>query len=155
MIKAFLFLSALVAAPALAADSPAGWAVNAIPWSQEAPNGTKFALLEGDREVAGRPFSYAFLIPAGVWDSPHSHSATARVFVAKGALRIGYGATLKKDHAAIYPVGSYVVVPAGEIHFDGAEVETIIIGTATGPWSTSYADGSAPASAGTPIGKRP
>jgi len=43
-----------------------------------------------------------------------------------------------------------VIVPAGTVHFDGSDVDTVIIGTAVGPWSTTYFDGSLPASAGTP-----
>ena len=32
-------------------------------------------------------------------------------------------------------------------HFDGAVIDTIIIGTAVGPWSTNYADAAAKPSA--------
>lgn len=128
-----------------------GWAVDAIPWQTAAPNGTKYALLEGSRDVPGGAFTYAFFIPAGVWDSPHWHSTTARVFVAKGQLRIGYGDRADKSAAAAYGRGGYVVVPGGAHHFDGAETDTVIIGVASGPWSTVYLDDSKPASAGTPI----
>ena len=127
------------------------WNVEAIPWERTAQNGTKYALLEGSRDAKGASFTYAFFIPAGVWDSPHWHSTTARVFVAKGALSIGFGDNMDKAQAATYAAGSIVVVPAGAHHFDGSSVDTIIIGVATGPWSTTYLDGSLPASAGTPI----
>jgi hypothetical protein len=149
----------LTATPLAAADpapvgQPAlakGWTIGDIPWATSGPNGTRFALLEGVRDVPGTAFSYAFSIPAKVWDAPHAHSATARVFVAKGTLRIGYDPSADQTKAASYPAGSYVVVPAGAVHYDGADEDTVIIGTATGPWSTTYLDGSAPASAGTPI----
>lgn len=132
-------------------ERKAGWMIDSIPWQTSGANGTKYALLEGKRDEAGVPFSYAFFIPAGVWDRPHYHSATARVFVAKGTLRIGYGPTMDKGKATAYPAGSYVVVSAGAVHFDGSDEDTLIIGTAIGPWSTTYRDGSSPASAGTPI----
>ena len=74
-----------------------------------------------------------------------------RVFVAKGELRLGYGTAPDKARAGRYGEGSLVIVPGGADHFDGAEVDTIIIGVATGPWSTTYFDNSRPASAGTPI----
>jgi quercetin dioxygenase-like cupin family protein len=143
----------LVATPLVAETAPPrqGWSVDEIPWQTEGAHGTRFALLEGRRDQAGTPFTYAFSIPAGVWDAPHSHSATARVFVARGTLRIGYGASNAKGAARSYPAGSFVVVPAGTVHYDGADEDTVIIGTAVGPWSTTYLDGSAPASAGTPI----
>ena len=94
---------------------------------------------------------YAFGIPAGVWDGPHSQGATARVFVARGTLRIGYGASNDKVAAKPCPTDNVVVVPARAIHYDGTDEETMIIGTAVGPWPTCYLDGSAPASAGTPV----
>ena len=134
-----------------AASAQQGWNLDSIPWAAQAPNGTRFALLEGVRDTPGTQFSYAFYIPAKVWDAPHSHSATARVFVAKGILRIGYGSSADKTKAVSYPAGSYALVPAGAVHYDGADEETVIIGTAIGAWSTTYLDGSAPASAGTPI----
>ena len=71
--------------------------------------------------------------------------------MARGTLKIGYGPIADKRRASAYPAGSYVIVPAGAVHFDGSDEDTVIIGTAIGPWSTTYLDGSAPASAGTPI----
>lgn len=150
----FVVVPSLAAAGGSAPETgAAGWTVATIPWETQAANGTRFALLEGRRDQAGVAFSYAFFIPAGTWDAPHSHSATARVFVAKGALRIGYGAQPDRARATTYPAGSYVLVPAGAVHFDGADEDTVIIGTAVGAWSTHYLDGSAPASAGTPISR--
>ena len=152
MLKMIAFALAVVslAAPVLGEDAR-GWAPDDIPWQTAASNGTRYALLDGDRSKGGQPFSYAFSIPAGVWDSPHSHSATARVFVVRGMLRIGYGRVLRKEQTKAYPAGSYVIVPAGAVHFDGSDRDTIIIGVAIGPWSTTYLDGSQPASAGSPI----
>jgi len=107
-------------------------------------------LLEGVRDKTGVPFSYAFFIPAGVWDAAHSHVATARVFVARGRLKLGYGSKIDKAAATAFPAGSYLVVPANARHFDGADIDTIIIGTAIGPWSTEYVEEKATPSAGSP-----
>lgn len=152
-MRRFAPILLLAAAPLAAEHVPSGqgWRPAEIPWQTEGPHGTRFALLEGRRDQQGMAFTYAFAIPAGVWDAPHSHSATARVFVAKGTLRIGFGASNDKAAAQSYPAGSVIVVPAGAVHYDGADEDTVIIGTAVGPWSTRYLDGSAPASAGTPI----
>ena len=152
-MRRFALFLLLAAAPIAAEPGLAelGWSVADIPWQTEGAHGTRFALLEGQRDVPGKAFTYAFSIPAGVWDAPHRHSATARVFVARGTLRIGYGASNDKAAARSYPAGSVIVVPAGAIHYDGADEDTVIIGTAVGPWSTHYLDSSAPASAGTPI----
>jgi len=143
----------LAALPLAAEPAPAGrgWTLPDIAWQSEGAKGTRFALLEGRRDEPGTAFTYAFSIPAGVWDGPHSHSATARVFVARGTLRLGDGASFDKGATRAYPAGSVIVVPASAVHYDGADEDTVIIGTAVGPWSTRYLDGSAPASAGTPL----
>lgn len=111
----------------------------AIPWQSPETDGTQFAVLEGD-ERAGTAFSYAFSIPAGTWDPPHWHTADARVVVVAGELRIGYGDRLEQSRAAGCGVGSFLTVPAGAVHFDGADIDTIILGVATGPWSTTYVE---------------
>jgi quercetin dioxygenase-like cupin family protein len=152
--RVFCIVSAAIAtaAPTITgAEQQQGWSLKSIPWQRSAANGTKFALLEGTRETRGGVFTYAFFIPAGVWDSPHLHSATARVFVAQGTFKIGFGDKLDKSKVQIYRTGDYLIVPGGMRHFDGADRNTIIIGVATGPWSTTYIDQSAPTSAGTPI----
>ncbi len=126
---------------------PLAWQLDEIPWGEPAADGTRYRLLEGARESG--TFSYAFFIPAGTWDPAHWHSQDARVFVAQGELRIGYG--LDADHAEVevYPAGSFLLVPANAVHFDGAEVDTVILGVAKGPWSTTYADEAVMPSAGT------
>jgi quercetin dioxygenase-like cupin family protein len=134
-------------------DTPgdaSAWSLDSIPWGERAADGSRFALLEGERETAGQSFSYAFAIPAGLWDSPHSHSTTARIFVAKGTLHLGYGTQMDRTKARAYPAGSYLVVPAGAVHFDGSDEETVILGVASGAWSTRYINASAQGSAGTP-----
>lgn len=143
-----LVLAMSIALPA-AAD-PISWSPDTIPWQRTNPDGTRFALLEGVRDKEGVPFTYAFFIPAGVWDAPHRHAATARVVVAKGELHLGLGERMDKARATVFPTGSIVIVPANAAHFDGSDEDTIIIGTAVGPWSTDYVDAAATPSAGAP-----
>jgi uncharacterized RmlC-like cupin family protein len=112
--------------------------VNEISWHQVFADGTKAATLVGTRE-AGDQFTYAFFIPAGTWDAPHSHCADAHVYVMSGELRLSYGNNFDHSRATAFGPGSFLFVPAGETHFDGAEVDTIILGNAVGPWSTDYA----------------
>lgn len=111
--------------------------IETIVWDQTNPDGTRAATLVGTRQP-GVAFSYAFFIPAGVWDMPHSHVADAHLVVASGELRLGYGNQLDRDAAACYPAGSFLYVPGDAVHFDGAEEDTVLIGTAIGPWSTDY-----------------
>jgi hypothetical protein len=128
----------------------AAWTAASIPWQEIGADGTKYALLDGVRDQTGVPFSYAFFIPKGFWDPPHRHTADARVFVASGTLYLGYGETEDRSRLQAFPAGSYVIVPANAIHFDGSDEDTLIFGTAIGPWSTHYVDKSHAPSAGTP-----
>lgn len=125
------------------------WHPDQIEWQDVAPDGSRYALLEGVRDQVGEPFSYAFFIPAGFWDPAHWHTADARVFVVSGTLRLGYGDALDQPRAESFPAGSYVLVPAGARHFDGSDEDTLILGTAVGPWATYYVDPEHRPSAGT------
>jgi len=125
------------------------WHPDTIAWQEIAPDGTRYALLEGRRDVPRVAFTYAFFIPAGFWDPAHWHTADARVAVLRGTLFLGYSDVMERLHAHSYPAGSYVLVPAGARHFDGSDENTLIIGTAVGPWSTHYVDHAHQASAGT------
>jgi quercetin dioxygenase-like cupin family protein len=118
--------------------SPFNVHVDEITWDQVFDDGTKAATLAGTREV-GNQFTYAFFIPAGTWDAPHSHCADAHVYVMSGELRLAYGTDFDHSRATTYGQGSFLFVPAGDVHFDGAAVDTIILGNAIGPWSTDYA----------------
>jgi len=119
------------------ATKPYVWTPTNISWQERYPDGTRYSLLEGSRDVPGKPFTYAFFIPAGYYEH-HWHSADARVAIISGALRIGYGETLDKSKMETYAVGTFLLVPANVKHSMGAETDTIIIGTAVGPWSTHH-----------------
>jgi quercetin dioxygenase-like cupin family protein len=126
---------------AFAQSAPAvkTWDAKSIAWQQLDPDGTKWAVLEGDKDAIGKAFTYAFFVPAGYWEH-HSHNQDARVAVISGALRVAIGHKLDKEGARAYPAGSYLLVPAGVEHTMGADVDTIIIGTALGPWKTHHDD---------------
>lgn len=127
----------------------AAWTPAGIPWGETAPDGTKYALLEGRRDVDGALFTYAFFIPAGFWDAVHWHTQDARVVVLSGALYLGYGDLLEVAAAELFEAGSVLVVPAGERHFDGSLEDTVIVGVARGVWATHYVDVTVTPSAGT------
>lgn len=113
------------------------WDPTNIVWQNSYPDGTKWSVLEGDKDVPGKAFTYAFYIPAGYWEH-HSHNQDARVAIVSGALKVAIGPQLDKEGAKAYPVGSFLLVPANVEHTMGADVDTIIIGTAMGPWKTHH-----------------
>jgi uncharacterized protein YjlB len=112
--------------------------LNNIHWQEVAPDGTRYTLLEGNKQDARGGFSYLIQLPAGVWDKPHWHTGPARLVVLRGELRLGLGGIFAPDQARRYAAGSMLTVPAGEVHFDGCEVETLVFGVAQGPWATHY-----------------
>jgi uncharacterized RmlC-like cupin family protein len=130
-------------------QSSRAWTPDNIPWGAPAPDGTRYALLEGRRDVAGGLFTYAFFIPAGFWDAAHWHSQDARVFVLSGTLQLGYGDVLEPDRATRFAAGSVLLVPAEARHYDGSDADTVIVGVASGVWATHYVDENVTPSAGT------
>ena len=117
--------------------SPQGWTAKTIQWQSTSPDGTKWAVLEGKSDVPGQAFTYAAFVPAGYTDH-HAHSSDARGAVIQGALKVGFGPN--PSHLETYPVGSFLFVPADVEHTMAADEDTILIGTAVGPWATHHHD---------------
>jgi quercetin dioxygenase-like cupin family protein len=116
---------------------PKGWDAKTIQWQTTDSDGTKWAVLEGKDDVPGQAFTYAAFIPAG-YHSQHAHSSDARVAVVLGALKVGFGEKVDLNQLTSYPVGSFLFVPANVEHVMAADVDTILIGTAVGPWVTTH-----------------
>ena len=114
---------------------PATFSQDDIPWESANADGTRCATLAGTREP-GVTFTYAFFLPRGFWDGPHSHGADIHLVVAAGELRLTFETPWESKTARRYAAGSFLHVPAGAVHADGARTDTVIIGTTVGPWST-------------------
>jgi quercetin dioxygenase-like cupin family protein len=138
-LKIFIAPLLLVVSALAFGQSPAvqTWNPEKIVWQRTDSDGTKWAVLEGDKDALGKAFTYAFFLPAGHWEH-HFHNQDARVAVVSGALKVAVGPELDKTGAKTYPVGSFLYVPANVQHTMGADVDTICIGTAVGPWKTHY-----------------
>lgn len=119
---------------------PIALALEDIPWQTSNPDGSRSATLVGTR-APGELFTYAFYMPAGFYDAPHFHSPAIHLHVAQGVLQLG--PSLRSTELASYPAGSFLWLPPDFVHTDCADVDTIIFGTALGPWSTTYVDDAA------------
>jgi mannose-6-phosphate isomerase-like protein (cupin superfamily) len=113
------------------------WSPEQIQWQRLDADGTKYAVLRGDRDQPGKPFTYAFWMPGGVWVKAHTHTQDAHVAVVRGSIELGFGAKLDKSKAIPIAAGGFFVVPAGVPHFEGSQGECLIIGTALGGWKTA------------------
>lgn len=71
------------------------WNPENIVWQRTDSDGTKWAVLEGDKDAPGKAFTYAFFLPAGHWEH-HCHNQDARVAVVSGALKVAVGPVLNK-----------------------------------------------------------
>jgi quercetin dioxygenase-like cupin family protein len=130
-----LALILLGGSPAEQPRKPEAWDAKSIVWQKTDAIGTKWSVLEGRSDVPGEAFTYAAFVPAGFHDF-HSHATDARVAVVEGVLKVSFGETLDLEHPKSYPVGSFLFVPANTKHTMAADEDTVIIGTAVGPWHT-------------------
>ena len=115
--------------------SPQAWNAKSIILAKGRSRWNQVAVLEGRSDLPGEAFTYAAFIPAGFHDF-HSHGSDARVAVV--VLRVSFAATVDLEHLKSYPVGTFLYVPANAKHTMAAEEDTIIIGTAVGPWHTHH-----------------
>lgn len=130
---------ALVATFAMAQSTPTvkSWNASNITWQITDPDGAKHAILEGDKNAPGKAFTYAAFVAAGSWDHhTHSHNQDARVAVVAGALLPCRRAKPRQNGGTELPCGELCLCASQCGAHDGADVDTIIIGTAVGPWMT-------------------
>jgi quercetin dioxygenase-like cupin family protein len=120
--------------------TPQAWDAKSIAWQKIDPDGSKWAVLQGRSDVEGEAFTYAAFVPAGFHDF-HAHGADARVAVVQGVLKVSFGESLDLEHLKSYPIGTFLYVPANVKHTMAADEDTIIIGTAAGPWHTDHPGG--------------
>jgi|SRR5579859_3550168 quercetin dioxygenase-like cupin family protein len=134
VVLAIIFAGSCITSTGQENKIPQAWSAKTIQWQSIDKDGTKWSVLQGNADANGEAFTYAAFIPAGYHDR-HSHSSDARVAVVQGVLKLAVG-----DNTQIksYPLGSFLFVPANVEHVMATDEDTIIIGTATGPWTTHH-----------------
>jgi quercetin dioxygenase-like cupin family protein len=113
------------------------WTPESIRWQRTDPGGSRYAVLDGDRDDPSGLFTYAFWMPGGLWVKAHAHSQQAHVTVTRGTLQLGFGKVTDRSRTAAIPAGGFFIVRAHEPHFEGCAADTLIIGTARGGWKTT------------------
>jgi len=86
----------------------------------------QITLIYGDPEQEGFYLLRARFAP-GVFSTPHYHSTDRHVTVIKGTWYTGTGESFDRDDTVALSPGSYMMHPAGAVHYDGAKDEEVIV----------------------------
>jgi len=89
-------------------------------------NSPQITLIYGDPEQEGFYLLRARFAP-GVFSTPHYHSTDRHVTVIKGTWYTGTGDSFDRDDTVPLSPGSYMMHPAGAVHYDGAKDEEVIV----------------------------
>jgi quercetin dioxygenase-like cupin family protein len=101
-----------------------------------AGSGPDIAVIYGDPAKAGFYIIRARFKP-GVMSMPHQHPTDRHVTVISGTWWAGTGSTFDPEKTTPLGPGSYMLHPAGKVHFDGAkDVEAIVEIKGIGPAPT-------------------
>jgi quercetin dioxygenase-like cupin family protein len=134
-----LGIAASAAVPAMA-QTPAGFvylAPKQVPFKSPLGVGPQQAVIFGD---PSKPGLYVIRVhfPPGFHSNPHFHSQDRHATVIKGVWWNGTGEELDFNKARPVTAGSYVLHPAGAVHWDGAgDEETIVQIVGVGPVETT------------------
>lgn len=90
------------------------------------PGSPQITVISGDPEQAGFYILRARFLP-GVMSAPHTHANDRHVTVIKGTWWTGTDASFDRDKTVPLEPGSYMMHPAGAVHYDGAKDEEVIV----------------------------
>ena len=128
----------LASAPALAAEVMVATPDEIVWVDVPGLSGVKRAMLQGNPALRG-PFTVRVKFPSNYRGLPHSHSDDRILTVLSGTWFEGFGTELDPEKATAMPPGTFLFVPADQMHFDlvGAE-QAIVQISGTGPSTTTY-----------------
>jgi hypothetical protein len=104
--------------------------------SKSIPGGFRRDLV-GDTSQPG-PFKYQLKIPAGARVPAHQHSKDVNVKVLSGSIFIIIGEPLELSRTRRFAAGSVFVVPAGALHNEWWDEESVLEAEGIGPMETVY-----------------
>ena len=98
----------------------------AVDWKPVNDKGVKMAMVYGDQSKPGL-YVVRYTFPVGTMSSPHSHSTDRIIAVIKGTWYTGTDGIWDPTTTVALKPGSYMIHPAGKVHFDGAKTEEAIV----------------------------
>ncbi len=139
-IQSLIVIASAACLPVAAAQTDHGFIYlppEEVPFKSPFGVGPEQAILYGDPSKPG-VYVVRVRFPAGFHSNPHFHSQDRHATVIKGTWWNGTGEELDFNKAKPIKAGSYVLHPAGGIHWDGAgDEETIVQITGIGPVETT------------------
>ncbi len=112
-----------------------------VPFKSPLGVGPQTAILFGDPSKPGL-YVIRNRFPPGAHSSPHFHSQDRHATVIKGVWWTGTGPELDFNKAVPLKAGSYMLHPAGGVHWDGAgDEEAIVQIIGEGPVETTQVGG--------------
>jgi quercetin dioxygenase-like cupin family protein len=134
LLSMFIFLP--IANAAVDADGFVRINPDEIVYTGGGENAPAIAVLAGDPEKEGFYLLRAKFAP-GVMSSPHYHQTDRHVTVISGTWYTGTGREFDRENTVPLGPGSYMMHPAGAVHYDGSkEGEVIVEIKGIGPAST-------------------
>ena len=140
MFPAFALVVLAVAAPLRAQSGHVLVPADKVQWAPAPPAfraGAEISVLEGNPAAKG-PVTLRLKFPANYDIAPHWHSMTERLTVLSGALRVGMGNRLDREHSTTLAPGGFVSLPASMHHYAWTATPTIVQISLEGPFDIVY-----------------
>jgi hypothetical protein len=101
------------------------------------PPGAQIAVLEGNPGAPG-DLTLRLKLPANYDIPPHWHSMTERVTVLSGALHVGMGDAIDREHSTALAPGGFVSLPSQMHHYAFTRTPTVVQINLQGPFDIFY-----------------
>ena len=125
-----LAAAALALTPLLVAQDSSEGFVRIMPeeleWTVRSGGGSEFVYLHGDSQSEGLYIMRNKFLP-GAFSAPHFHDQDRFITVISGVWHTGTDASGDRDNTVPLGPGSYMMHPAGAVHYDGAIDEEVIV----------------------------
>ena len=129
MTRLMTAVAALALTPLLVAQDSSEGFVRIMPEDLEwtvRPGGSEFVYLHGDAQSEGLYIMRNKFTP-GAFSAPHYHDQDRFITVISGVWHTGTDASGDRDNTVPLGAGSYMMHPAGAVHYDGAKEEEVIV----------------------------
>jgi quercetin dioxygenase-like cupin family protein len=101
-------------------------------------SGWEIAVVSGNPEMEGAPFTIRFRGEDGAIVPPHWHPTDENITVLQGAFLVGVGEKFDESQLKPMNIGSFMTMPKEMRHFARAKGETVIQAHGIGPFKVNW-----------------